>query len=60
MLNQGSYGSDDKDGLMIDFRSSWKINYLSWKKEKKFKGIIVKYEDLKINPFIQFTKILNF
>ena len=60
MLNQGSYGSDDKDGLMIDVRSSWKINYLSWKKEKKFKGIIVKYEDLKKNPFIQFTKILNF
>ena len=60
MLNQGIYGSDDKDDLIIDIRSSWKINYLSWKKEKKFKGIIVKYEDLKINPFIQFTKILNF
>ena len=60
MLNQGCYGSDDKDSLMIDIRSSWKINYLSWKKEKKFKGIIIKYEDLKKNPFIQFTKILNF
>ena len=60
MLNPGSYGSDDKDGLMIDIRSSWKINYLSWKKKKKFKGIIVKYEDLKRNPFTQFTKILNF
>ena len=60
MLNQNSYGSADKDGLMIDVRSSWKMNYLSWKKQKKFKGIIVKYEDLKKEPLIQFTKILNF
>ena len=60
MLNEGSYGSDDKDGLMIDIRSSWRINYLSWKKEKKFKGLIVKYEDLKKNPFANFMKILNF
>ena len=34
MLNQGSYGSDDEDGLMIEIRSSWKTNYLSWKKEQ--------------------------
>tara|TARA_B100000029_G_scaffold339308_1_gene331485 strand:+ start:3041 stop:3868 length:828 start_codon:yes stop_codon:yes gene_type:complete len=60
MLNQNSFGSEDKDGLMIDIRSSWKINYLSWKKQKKFKGIIMKYEDLKKEPLIQFTKILNF
>ena len=60
MLNEGSYGSDDKDDFMIEIRSSWRINYLSWKKEKKFKGLIVKYEDLKKNPFENFTKILNF
>ena len=60
MLNPGTYGGNDKDGLIIDIWSSWKIHYLSWKKEKKFKGIIIKYEDLKKNPFAQFTKILNF
>lgn len=60
MLNPGTYGYNDKDSLIIDIWSSWKIHYLSWKKEKKFKGIIIKYEDLKKNPFVQFTKILNF
>ena len=60
MLNEGLYGSEDADDLIIDIRSSWRINYLSWKKEKKFKGLIIKYEDLKNNPFKNFTKILNF
>ena len=60
MMNPGTYGSSDKEGLIIDIRSSWKINYLSWKKKKNSKGIIIKYEDLKKNPFLEFKKILNF
>ena len=60
ILNRGTYSNNDNDSLIIDIWSSWKIHYLSWKKEKKFKGIIIKYEDLKKNPFVQFAKILNF
>ncbi len=59
-INPGTHGSSDKEGLIVDIRSSWKINYLSWKKKKNFKGLIIKYEDLKQNPFIEFKKILDF
>ena len=37
-----------------------KINYLSWKKEKKFKGIVIKYEDLIDDTKKEFKKVLNF
>ena len=59
-INPGTHGSSDKEGLIVDIRSSWKINYLSWRKKKNFKGLIIKYEDLKQNPFIEFKKILDF
>ena len=60
MLNQGVYGSDDEDDLMIDIRSSWKINYQSWKKKKDYNGIVVKFEDLIDNTEVEFEKILFF
>ena len=59
LINRNFYISNE-DEEIVDVWSSWKINYLSWKKEKKYKGIIIKYEDLLENPFSQFSKILNF
>jgi len=39
---------------------SWKINYTSWKKRKKFGGIVIKYENLIDNTEKEFKKILDF
>ena len=41
------------------FLGSWKTHYLSWKNMKK-NYILVKYEDLKDNPLVEFNKIANF
>ena len=58
MLNKNQFMQpEDSDGL-LEFFSSWKINYLSWKNSKY--QINNKYEELKNNPFDNFKKILNF
>ena len=41
--NQVGYNGPYK---LAEIPGSWKINYLSWKKKKKYKGIVIKYEDL--------------
>ena len=41
------------------FLGSWKTHYLSWKNMKK-NYILVKYEDLKDNPSVEFNKIADF
>ena len=41
------------------FLGSWKTHYLSWKNMKK-NYILVKYEDLKDDPLVEFNKIANF
>lgn len=41
------------------FLGSWKTHYLSWKNMKK-NYILVKYEDLKDSPLVEFNKIANF
>ena len=59
MLNKNQFMQpDDSDGL-LEFFSSWKINYLSWK-NSKYPKLIIKYEELKKDPFDTFKKILNF
>ena len=59
MLNKDQFMQpDDSDGL-LEFFSSWKINYLSWK-NSKYPKLIIKYEELSKNPFDNFKKILNF
>ena len=45
LLNDNFIGSNGKYNL-AELTCSWKINYLSWKKKKKFPGILIKYEDL--------------
>ena len=47
------------DGNLLEFRSSWKVNYLSWK-NRNYPKIIIKYEDLYSEAFENFKKILNF
>tara|TARA_B100001123_G_C15150035_1_gene963136 strand:+ start:286 stop:1104 length:819 start_codon:yes stop_codon:yes gene_type:complete len=55
--NQVGYNGPYK---LAEIASSWKTNYLSWKKEKKFNGIIIKYENLIDDTEKEFRKILNF
>ena len=59
LLNENEIGYNGKYNL-AETPGSWKINYLSWKKEKAFKGIIVKYEDLLDDTEKEFKKILFF
>lgn len=44
---------------LLTFWSSWKINYLSWKR-LKYPKLIVKYEDLHFAPKNKFKEILEF
>ena len=57
LLNEDEIGYNGRYKL-AETPGSWKINYLSWKKEKKFDGVIVKYEDLIDNAQKEFSKIL--
>ena len=59
LLNENSIGYNGPYKL-AELPGSWKINYLSWKKKKKFEGIVIKYENLIDNTEKEFTKILNF
>ena len=59
LINENQIGYNPKYKL-VEVISSWKINYQSWKKKKKFDGIIIKYEDLIDNTEREFKKILTF
>ena len=59
MLNKNQFMKPENQNGLIEFFSSWKINYLSWKRSKLPK-LIIKYEDLKGNSKDNFLKILNF
>jgi len=59
LLNENSIGYNGPYRL-AELPGSWKINYLSWKKKKKYEGIVIKYEDLIDNTEKEFTKILYF
>ena len=59
LLNENNMGLNGPYKL-AELPGSWKINYLSWKKKKKFEGIIIKYEDLIDNTENEFKKILVF
>ena len=45
--------------LYMEFRSSWKNHYLSWK-NKKWEGLFIKYEDLHNDTFNNLKKIIIF
>ena len=59
LLNDNFIGSNGKYSL-AELTCSWKINYLSWKKKKKFEGIVIKYEDLINDTENEFKRILIF
>ena len=59
MLYKNLFMKPENQNGLIEFFSSWKINYLSWKRSKLPK-LIIKYEDLKMNSTDNFLKILNF
>jgi len=59
LLNENKVGYNGPSKL-AETPGSWRINYLSWKKKKKFGGIIIKYEDLIDNTEKEFKKILDF
>ncbi len=59
LLNDNFIGSNGKYNL-AELTCSWKINYLSWKKEKKFPGLLIKYEDIFDNTEKEFKKVLIF
>ena len=59
LLNESEIGYNGPYKL-AEIPGSWKINYLSWKKKKKFNGIIIKYEDLIDNTEREFRKILTY
>ena len=48
-----------KDNDIITLISSWKNHYNSWKKMEK-NYLLIKYENLLENPYIEFKKITNY
>jgi len=59
MLNKNQFMQPDNNDGLLEFFSSWKVNYLSWR-NSKYPKLIIKYEDLKKDPFSNFKNILNF
>ena len=57
MVNKNKFMKINDD--FCEFLSSWKINYLSWR-NAKYPKLIIRYEDLKDDPFKNFKNILNF
>ena len=57
----GFVGIDNKirDNKLPTLISSWNINYKSWKNMSE-NFLLIRYEDLMINPDKEFTKIVNF
>ena len=47
------------EGNLLEFRSSWRVNYLSWK-NRQYPKIIIRYEDLHKDTFQSYKKILTF
>ena len=47
------------EGNLLEFRSSWKVNYLSWKR-RSCPRLLIRYEDLISDQYQYFKKILNF
>ena len=52
--------SDDKDKKDMSIMGNWSENYNSWKNFNLTKKIIIKYEDLLLDPFMNFLKIIEF
>ena len=51
---------DDKDKKDMLIMGNWSENYNSWKNFNLTKKLIIKYEDLLLDPFMNFLKIIEF
>ena len=62
LINTKNLGTliDDKNKKLLSIMGSWSENYNSWKNFNLTKKIIIKYEDLLINPFDNFLKIIEY
>ena len=62
MNDKTSKESFDRDGRETKetFLGSWSENYKSWKSYNSVKGLIIKYEDLVLDPNVHFRKIIIF
>ena len=61
MFNRGGFiGSvDETSGRSPVFSSSWEENVISWIDQTDIKKIIVRYEDLILDPIPTFTRVAN-
>ena len=63
MLNENKYTYDQfkkNDYSDFQFISSWEKNYQTWKNNKTFPLMIIKYEDLQDKTFSVFRNLINF
>ena len=63
MLNENKYTYDQfkkNDFSDFQFISSWEKNYQTWKNNKTFPLMIIRYEDLQKETFSVFKKLINF
>ena len=52
--------TNNGDCSNFTYLGSWAEHYKSWKNNKEFKVLFIKYEDLKENKFEIFKKIIDF
>ena len=55
-----NYLPDGEKRKLVSIMGSWSENYNSWKNFNLTKKIIIKYEDLLLDPFMNFLKIIEF
>ena len=63
MLNENKFTYDQfkkNDFSDFQFISSWEKNYQTWKNNKTFPLMIIRYEDLQKETFSVFKKLINF
>ena len=63
MLNERKFTYDyfkKNDYGDFQFLSSWEKNYQTWVNNKIFPTLVIKYEDLTMQTFEEFKKIINF
>ena len=60
MIDKFAHEKLDNKGNKETILSSWSENYKSWRDYNSVKKIIIKYEDLILNPYENFFKIINY
>ena len=58
-MSKEAYNRDGCESIEV-LLGSWSENYKSWKNYNSVRGLIIKYEDLVLNPSVYFRKIIIF